>query len=52
MVASGVFQVELSGGDEATGVTYNPLESSIKNMRKARCIDGAPRIRPNWHAIR
>jgi len=40
MVASGVFQVELSGGDEAIGVTFNPLGSSIKNMRKAQCIDG------------
>ena len=40
MVASGVFLVELRGGDEATGLTFNPLGSSIKNMRKAQCIDG------------
>ena len=41
MVASGVFLVELRGGDEATGLTFNPLGSSIKNMRRAHFKDRA-----------
>ena len=41
VVASGVFQVELSGSDEATGVTFNPLGSPIKNMLRAKCKEGA-----------
>ena len=41
VVASGVFQVELSGSDVATGVAFDPLGSPIKNMLRAQCKDGA-----------
>ena len=41
VVASGVFQVELSGSDVATGVAFDPLGSPIKNMLRAQCKEGA-----------